>query len=64
MAAYRQWALMFSTVKAQNIGMVGRVGRFMPVSPIRRLLLVSLEQANQRCRVAYQLDLHTKEPFI
>ncbi|EKH7945825.1 fimbria/pilus outer membrane usher protein, partial [Salmonella enterica] len=49
-----------------NIGMVGQSGQIYAriAHPSGSLLVRWGTGANQRCRVAYQLDLHTKEPFL
>lgn len=49
-----------------NIGMVGQSGQIYAriAHPSGSLLVRWGKEANQRCRVAYQLDLHTKEPFL
>ncbi len=49
-----------------NIGMVGQVlGRFMPVSRIRRVLYCGAlgNRGKPALPGAYQLDLHTKNRF-
>lgn len=49
-----------------NIGMVGQSGQIYAriAHPSGSLLVRWGKGENQRCRVAYQLDLHTKEPFL
>ncbi len=66
MAAYRQWALMFSTVKAQTSAWSAKLGRFMPVSPIRRVLLYRTRagEQGQTSVAGLPARLHTRTFYL